>query len=93
MFFPRTRKVRDCDAVDFFPHDMPFTSVNLNDHLHQAADYVVNLLAHLPLSTLPSLDTGDPTRNTLLKLAQLLSRIKKNLPNNPAHHPTSRELT
>ena len=32
-YFPRTRTVRDCDKVEFFPHGVPFPRVTANDHL------------------------------------------------------------
>ena len=32
-YFPRTREVRDCDTVGFFPHSIPFPKVKLKDHL------------------------------------------------------------
>ena len=32
-YFLRTRDIRNCDTVDFFPHDIPFPRVTLNDHL------------------------------------------------------------
>ena len=77
VYFTRTRKERDCDTVEFFPHDIPFPSVSLKDHLHQAADDIVNLLTEPPSSTVPSLKAGDPTRNAILELAQLLKRAQK----------------
>ena len=77
VYFTRTRKERDCDIVEFFPHDIPFPSVSLKDHLHQAADDIVNILTEPPSSTVPSLKAGDPTRNAILELAQLLKRAQK----------------
>ena len=74
MLFSRTRDVRDCDTVEFFPHSIPFPEVKLKDHLKQAATDIVTLLTHPPSSTVPSLKEGDPTRNALLTLAQILNR-------------------
>ena len=45
--------------------------------MHQAADDIVNLLTEPPSSTVPSLKAGDPTRNAILELAQLLKRVQK----------------
>ena len=73
-YFPRTRDVRDCDTVEFFPHSIPFPKVKLQDHLRQAATDIVTLLTQPPSSTVPSLQEGDPTRNALLTLAQILKR-------------------
>ena len=74
-YFPRTREMRNCDTVEFFPHDMPFPKVSFKDHLHQAAIDLVSMLTHPPSSAVTSLQDGDSTRNALLQMAQILKRV------------------
>ena len=81
-YFPRTRSVRDCDTVTFFPTVVPFPEVKLRDYLKQAATDIVTLLARPPSSTVPILTEGDPVRNALLTLATQLNRIE-NIPDIP----------
>lgn len=71
-YFPRTRDVRDCDTVEFFPHAIPFPRVTLNDHLKQAATDIISILSNPPSTTVPSLLAGDETNQALLEIATLL---------------------
>ena len=75
-YFPRTREVRHCDTVEFFPHEISFPRVTLKDHLTQAAEDITTILTLPPANTVPSLQSGDPTRNAILKLAKLLKRVE-----------------
>jgi len=64
--------------------------VELIDHLKKAATDLISILSHPPSLTIPSLKAGDPTRNALLQIAELLKRtdnipelqIPKELDNN-----------
>ena len=78
-YFPRTRDVRDCDTVEFFPHAIPFPRVTLNDHLKQAATDIISILSNPPSTTVPSLLAGDETNQALLEIATLLGRVQ-NIP-------------
>ena len=75
-YFPRTREVRHCDTVEFFPHEISFPRVTLKDHLAQAAEDIVTILTKPPSKNVPSLQSGDPTRNAILQLAKLLKRVE-----------------
>ena len=75
-YFPRTKTVRDCDTVTFFPTTIPFPQVKLDDHLKQAASDIITILTQPPSTTIPSLQAGDPVRNALLTLATQLKRIE-----------------
>ena len=82
-YFPRTREVRDCDTVEFFPHDIPFPRVTLEDHLKQAATDILAILSNPPSTTVPSLQAGDTTNQAIMEIAKLLKRAEQipNLPN------------
>ena len=75
-YFPRTREVRNCDTVEFFPHDIVFPRVTLKDHLKQAADDLITILTQPPKNNVPSMQAGDPTRNAILQIAKLLKRVE-----------------
>ena len=75
-FFPRTREERDCNTVQFFLHEITFPRVGLTDYLKQAAIDLILILSHPPVTIVPSLKAGDPTRNALLQIAGLLKRIE-----------------
>ena len=74
-YFPKTRATRVCETVTFFPHEIPFPQVKLQDHLRQAADDIVTILTSLPATTIQSLKAGDPVRNALLDIATQLKRV------------------
>jgi len=73
-FFPKTRQEQDCNTVEFFPHAVQFPRVTVKDHLTQAADDIVTILTQPPSTTVPSLKAGDPIRNALLQLENLLKQ-------------------
>ena len=92
-YFPRTQATRDCDTVEFFPHDIAFPQIKLTDYLQQAASDIITLLTQPPSTTTPSLAAGDPIRNALLTLATQLKRIDnipmdKSPPSSPTKNPT-----
>ena len=75
-YFPRTRDVRDCDTVEYFPHTIPFPRVTVNDHLKQAATDIISILSNPPSTNVPSLLAGDETNTALLEIASLLGRVE-----------------
>ena len=77
-YFPRTKTTRDCDTVTFFPKNVLFPEIKLEDFLRQAAEDIVTILTLPPSTTTPSLKAGDPVRNALLTLATQLKRGEKN---------------
>ena len=81
-YFPATKSERICDTVKFFPHDIPFPAIKTDDYLKQAVKDIITILTKPPSSTTPSLSTGDPVRNALLKLATQLKRIES-IPQSP----------
>jgi hypothetical protein len=70
---PATRSVVTSDTVLFFPHEIQFPAVKIDDFLRQAATDLISILTNPPPSTVPSLEAGDTTKNALLKLALLLN--------------------
>ena len=62
----------DTDA--FFPHEIPFPEVKIDDFLRQAATDIITILTHPPPTTVPSLQAGDSTKNAILELASILNR-------------------
>ena len=72
-YLPATRSVVASDTVSFFPHDILFPEVKIDDFLCQAATDIISILTHPPPSTVPSLEAGETTKNALLKLALLLN--------------------
>ena len=79
-YFRRTRDIRHCDTIGFFPHAIPFPQVRLKDFLSQAASEIVSLLTQPSSTVAPSLQEGDPFRNTLLTLVHLL-KLTNAIPN------------
>ena len=55
------------DTVVFFPKQIIFTAVEIDDFLTQLAEDIIKILANPPSPTVPSLKSGDDTKNTLLK--------------------------
>ena len=72
--------MRDCDTVEFFPHDFPFPRVTLKDHLKQAATDIISILSNPPSSAIPSFQARDSTNQAITEIAKLLKRIDK-IPN------------
>ena len=92
-YFPKTRSTRVCEMVTFFPHDIPFPQVRLQDHLKQAAEDIITILTSPPADTVPSLRAGDPVQNALLDIATQLKRAENvptpdtKVPAEPAQAP------
>ena len=76
-YFSKTKRERNFDTVELFLCEITFLSVQLKDHLYQATNNITHLLLHWPSSTIPSFEASDLTRNTILKLTQLLKRVEK----------------
>lgn len=75
-FYPKTKEIRDCDALEFFSHSMLFPKAKLIDFSKQSATDIIAILLQ-PLSpTIPTLQAGDLVRNAILILAMLLSRVE-----------------
>ena len=73
-FFPITKSVKDGDTVIFYPETIPFPETTLSNHLQQAASDIVNILDKQPnITTVPSLEVGDDTRNEILKIEKILN--------------------
>ena len=64
---------------NFLSKNIPFPEIKLEDFLRQTAEAIVMILTIPPSTTAPSLEAGDPTRNTLLTLSTQLKRVKKHL--------------
>ena len=77
IYIPRTRAIRTCDTVTFFPSNIPFPKVNLRDYLVQAAEDIITILNAPPSTTTPTLEAGDEVRNALLNIAKMLQRAEK----------------
>ena len=74
------------NTVTFFPRDIPIPKVGLDNFLRQAATDIITILTSPPSTTTPSLEVGDPTRNALQKIAEILNRAET-LPNPPTPSP------
>ena len=46
MYFPKTRRVRPVDTVQFFPTVIPFPKVSLEDQLRNAGTDIVQILTN-----------------------------------------------
>lgn len=75
-YFPKTRALRTCDTVMFFPHKLAFPAITVQDYLKQAAEDIIHILLHPPPTTVPTLSTGDPIRAALLELATTVKRVE-----------------
>ena len=80
FYFLRTKTIRDCDIVTFFPASVLFPKIKLEDFLKQAATDIITILTQPPSTTTPSLQAEDPVRNVLLTLATQLKRIEPIIP-------------
>ena len=76
-YFLRTHTTCVCKTVTFFPHDVPFPKVSIQDQLVQATEDIISILTHPPSPTVPSLQEGDPVQNVLLEIAKQLKRADK----------------
>ena len=66
-YLPKTRSVRDIGTATFFTKVISFQKVNTDEFLRQAAEDIIIIPTAPPTKTIPSLEAGDTTRNTLLK--------------------------
>ena len=73
-FFPKSKRTRHIPKIEIIPHDVPIPEVNMNDFLCQAATDIISVLQTPPSTTVVSLDAGDPTRNALERIADILQR-------------------
>ena len=70
-YFPQTKATRDVDTVTFFPTNVPFPKIKIEDFLRQAASDIFTILQHPPSTTVPSPQAGNTTQNSLLQLATI----------------------
>ena len=84
-YFPRTKTVKDCDTVTFFPTTIAFPQVKLDHLLRQAAKDVIRILTQPLSATSPSLQASDPFRNALITLADQLKRMDTIPQQKPSH--------
>ena len=61
VYFLRTRKERNCDTVEFFPNEVSFPRILLDNFLKQAATDIITILTQPPSLVIPSLKAGDAT--------------------------------
>ena len=61
-----------------FPNQIPFPSVALEDYLNQSAIFILFIL-QIIMGVVPSLEYGNRTKNTLIKIAELHVRATKKL--------------
>ena len=79
------------DTVVFFPKQIYFPAVKINDFLTQAAEEIITILVNPQSPTVTSLEYGHETKNALLKLALLFDKIdgtNKKLPCKTNKPPT-----
>lgn len=80
IYFPKTKSVRHCQSVDFFPHAIDFPEVKLEDFLKQTASDLVEMLANPPSTTALSLETGSAVKNAFLKISNALKLPSHQMP-------------
>ena len=76
-YISSSRSEVNSDTVAFFPHDIPFPEVKINDSLRQAATDIISILTHPPPTTVPSLQAGDYTKKAILELGSILNRSRE----------------
>ena len=72
-FITSTCRVRDADTLQFFPKVTPFPKTSADECVHKPVRDLLSLLSK-PLPTLPYLEYGDQTQNSLHQIAALLGR-------------------
>ena len=71
-----TRRVRVVDTVQFFPHNLPFPEINLNDRLTLALDEIINTLQTPEFKTHnPTLQLNNQTQMVVRLIAGILKQI------------------
>ena len=75
-YAPLTNDIQDVDTVKFFPDRIPFPYIIPEDYFNQSATYIIDILKSTP-SVVPSLEYCDRTKNTLVKIAELLGQATK----------------
>ena len=78
-YLPKKCSGRDLDTVTFFPADIDFPKISIEDYLQQAALDIITILTDPPNNTIPTLSAGNKTRNALLELVTILKN-RSNLP-------------
>ena len=73
-FIPSSRSKVNSDTVAFFPHEIPFPEVKIDDFIRQAATDIITILTHPPATTVHSLQAVDSTKNAIMELASILNR-------------------
>ena len=71
-FIPSTNKLRHCDTVDFFPHNIPIPKYKPEDYIHKAINDI--LAALQTKKVLPGFTLADNTSAAILEVAKLLGR-------------------
>ena len=59
----------NADNVVFFPKQINFPAVKIDDFLTRAEEDIIKILANTPEPTVPILEAGNETKNSLLKLS------------------------
>ena len=54
---------------------IPYPKVDLDDYLRQSATYTIAILTAISSTTMPTLKSGDQTRNALLDISTVLTRV------------------
>ena len=78
-YFLTNRQERQFDSVTFILKTVSYPSVKMEDYLAQAAEDIIYMLTAPEKPCSVSLEDGDATRNSLLKLSTFLRR-KQELP-------------
>ena len=73
IYFQKTLSTRDCDTVEFFPHDTPFPKIKTIDFLQQESTDIVDILKNPPSTKKTSLAAGDPVINALLMKTDMVT--------------------
>ena len=74
------------NTVVFFPKQINFPAVKIDDFLTQSAEDIIPILTNPPAPTFTSLESGDETHNALLKLALLFDQTYGTNKKQPIQH-------
>ena len=90
MFYSQNMRWKRYRYTPFSPDEVPFPKLTVNKFIRQSATDIIHILTSPPSPTAMSLEGGDETINTLLKLAEVLQRTGKNHHYNLHNHHLNR---
>ena len=77
IYFPKTRQVRHCNTVKYYPTVIPIPTSSLEDHLRQASSDIIHILLNPSSSSILNLQSGSTINNALLEISNILNQAEK----------------